>query len=88
MIVWKNHISEDFKKNPSLLINNGVGIGGTIFLDYNKMVDYLIKNGRRWHVAEIDMEEHEFKNINNFMAISLVSRYSKSGFKPLIETQG
>lgn len=88
MKVWKVHISEDFEKNPFLLANNGVGIGGTVFLNYYKMLSYFIKDYRRWHVAEIDMEEHELKKINSdFMATSLVNKISKNGFKPLIKSK-
>lgn len=34
VLVWKHHIAEDFEKDPSLLYDNGVGSGGTIFTDF------------------------------------------------------
>ena len=84
MKVYKHHISIDFEKDPSLLRNNGVGKGGTIFLDYNKMEHYLSFTGKRWHYVELEMKKYEFVLINDFMATSLVRKVSKNDFQPLV----
>ena len=83
MKVWKHHVSEHFEENPKLLHNNGVGIGGTVFTDYDKMKEYLKQDPRRFHVVELEMEPYEIKMINDFMGVSLVRRISKTDFKPM-----
>jgi hypothetical protein len=44
----------------------GAAAGATIFLDYDVMIQYLKKDGRRWCVAELNVEKNEilydFKN--------------------------
>ncbi len=65
MRAWKHHIAEHFE-NGSVKWDAGVGAGATIFLDYDFMIEYLKKDGRRWCVAELDVEKneisHDFKN--------------------------
>ena len=51
--VWKHHISEHFYNGTNPIKGVGAGKGATIFLDYNKMVEYLKKDGREWCVAKI-----------------------------------
>ena len=93
MIVYKHHISKHFEEDPSLLKNNGVGIGGTIFLNYDFMVKFLKEHTRRrWHYAKLKMKKSEFVVMDfvtedRYMATSLVKRKSREGFKPLEETQ-
>lgn len=81
---WKHHISEDFE-NGKMPIESGAGKGGTIFLDYKTMIDYLKNDGRRWHVAELDLDRDPiiFNFDNNYMATIDIDKPSKSGFKPL-----
>lgn len=79
---WKHHISEHFKGTD---IENGAGAGGTIFLDYDRMIEYLKKDGRAWHVAELDLLytpiRFDFKN--DYMATILTDWPSVSGFHPV-----
>lgn len=86
---WKHHISEDFEKDPSLLgKGNGPDAGATVFLDFDKMVEYLNKTGRRWHVCEFVCTKNDLEFIypdNNWMARIKVSKPSLNGFHPLEE---
>jgi|TARA_R110000751_G_scaffold15422_4_gene50027 hypothetical protein len=83
-IVWKHHISEHFK-DGTLTTDGGAGVGGTVFMDYEKMVEYLKKDGREWYVAELEVDETEleFNFKQNYMATILVNRISKTGYKPI-----
>lgn len=54
---WKHHRAEDFEKDPSLIYPNGVGKGGTIFLDYNKMIQYLKMIGGHWYICELILKD-------------------------------
>ena len=81
---WKHHISSDFG-NTSTSDKNGAGKGGTIFLDYDKMLDYLKADGRKWHVAELYLESHPIRYDfgNNYMATILEDCESDVGFASL-----
>jgi hypothetical protein len=81
---WKHHIADDFENDLSLCFQNGVGAGGTIFLDYSKMIDYLQKDGGKWYVAELDLFNTpiSFDFGNDYMATILVSCLSNTGFIP------
>jgi hypothetical protein len=56
MRAWKHHISQHFIDDPSLLHNNGPAAGAAIFLDYHFMTAFLSKDGREWHICEIEVE--------------------------------
>lgn len=82
---WKHHRAEDFIKNPSLMHPNGVGKGGTIFLDYNKMIRYLENIGGDWYVCEL-MLNNDLVILNHshsWMVDVDHSISSEKGFKPL-----
>jgi hypothetical protein len=83
-IVWKHHISEHFK-DGTLTTDGGAGVGGTVFIDYEKMMEYLKKDGREWYVAELEVDETEleFNFKQNYVATILVNRISKTGYKPI-----
>lgn len=90
MIVWKHHIAEDYEKNGVPTLGNGVGVGGTVFLDFNRMVDWLKQNDKRaFYVAPIDMNvsELEFNQPETFMADSRVKKISVGPFAPIAEWQ-
>lgn len=86
MLAYKHHISEHFEEDPSLVFDNGAGKGGTVFLDYDKMVDYLMNDGRRWHICtlEVNINELKFEFNNDWMATILVNKKAIDYFKPLI----
>ena len=83
MKAWKHHIAEHFEEDPSLCRNNGAGAGATIFTDFAAMKDHLEQTGRRWYVAELEVEEDEISRINADMATILVYKDAVSEFKPL-----
>lgn len=85
MKVWKHHIAEHFEEDPSLCQNNGAGEGSTVFTDFDAMKDHLSHTGRRWYVAELEVEEDEIARIDANMATMLVYKESETGFKPLEE---
>lgn len=81
---WKHHISEHF---VGLVDNrNGAGAGATIFLDYNKMLEFLKRDGRKWHIAELDLQNCPIRFDFNcdYMATILIDWPSVSGFRPII----
>ena len=85
-LAWKHHISEHFESGSCPANLNGAGKGATIFIDYNKMIEYLKKDGRHWHVAELKLQNEllVFEFGNNYMATIQSSCLSDQGFKPCI----
>ena len=85
-LAWKHHISEHFENGNCPTHPNGAGKGATIFTDYNKMIDYLKKDGRHWHVAELNLQNEPliFEFGNNYMATIQRDFLSENGFKPCI----
>jgi hypothetical protein len=84
-VCWKHHLSENFK-NGTPTHPNGVGVGGTVFTNYEKMIEYLKHDGRQWHIAEILLENEPliFEFDNDWMATIPFNKLSNTGFKPLI----
>lgn len=80
---WKHHVSDHFTSADS--DGNGAGAGGTIFLDYAKMLQYLKADGRKWHVAELCLRDCPilFDFANDYMATILIDWPSESGFHPI-----
>tara|TARA_B100001778_G_scaffold334952_1_gene349453 strand:- start:500 stop:2074 length:1575 start_codon:yes stop_codon:yes gene_type:complete len=88
VLVWKHHIAEDFEQDPSLLYDNGVGSGGTVFTDFGKMVNWLSGNDkRRFYVVPIVMnsKDLEFDPSIPFMATSRIEQKSPYRFAPIEE---
>lgn len=85
-IAWKHHISEHFENSKCETIPNGAGKGGTIFIDYEKMINYLKEDGRNWHIAELNLfnEPLIFKFKNKWMANITKNIHSEKGFKKLV----
>jgi len=83
--VWKHHIAKHFE-DGTLITDAYPDIGSTVFTNYNLMVEYLKRDGRRWYVAELKLENETlvFEFGNNYMAT--IQRYylSEQGFKPCI----
>ena len=79
---WKHHISEDFESGKCPL-SGGAGMGGTIFTDYIEMIKYLREDGRRWHIAELNLEDEQiiFEFDNFYMATTTRNIPSDEGFK-------
>lgn len=84
-IIYKHHISEHFESGECPLFPNGVGKGGTVFLDYNFMIDYLKKTNKKWHIAKIELNNEPllFEFDSELMATTLRSHSSFTGFYPL-----
>ena len=85
MKAYKHHISENFT-NGKTEIFSGPAKGSTIFLDYDKMVEYLREDGREWHVCEIVVEKQEYiLNFgNDYMATILVDKHATKPFEKLV----
>jgi len=84
--VWKHHIAKDYEINGVPTIGNGVGKGGTVFTDFDKMKDWLAHNDtRKFYFAPITMckDELDFEFDVPFMATSLVQRTSDGPFAPV-----
>lgn len=84
--VWKHHISEHFKPIGDIPCHpNGGGKGGTVFLDYETMLQYLKNDGREWHIAELNVNESDIiRNPGNGQTATLLRGiYSDHGFKKL-----
>lgn len=81
---WKHHISDHFEANL-ISHDNGAGIGATIFINYDKMIEYLEEDGRKWHIAELSLSDEylSFDYGNNYMATINKNIPSLNGFKPL-----
>ena len=83
---WKHHSAANFTKeeNPSPRHPNGAGKGGTIFIDFNAMIDYLEADGREWYIAELDLNKTPILfDMGNFgMATILTDLQSEKGFFP------
>ena len=83
---WKHHISKHFDEGSMPTSPNGAGKGGTVFIDYEKMIEYLTEDGRNWHIAELDLKDEPliFEYGNDWMATVTRNIFSKEGFKPCI----
>lgn len=81
----EHHLSEHFIETPNLASNNGAGYGATIFLDYDKMIEYLKEDGRTWHICELDLCDNYVDYIfdNTYMVKLLESMSSKLEYFPL-----
>ena len=79
---WKHHIAEDFTINGVPTHPNGAGKGGTIFLDFYFMCEYLKSDGRDWFIADLELVEEplllEFNS--KYMANTTREIDSKRGF--------
>ena len=85
MRVYKHHISSHFEEDPTLLHNNGAGRGGTVFLNFQKMLERLSKSQQDWHYCELDVEEYEIQRNNQDpdLATILVNKKADGSFKSL-----
>jgi len=85
-LAWKHHIAEHFENGTCPIHPNGAGKGATIFTNYQKMIDYLKKDGRRWYVAELKLKNEPliFEFGNDYMATIQRDCLSERGFKPCI----
>lgn len=83
--VWKLHVSQHFIDDPTLLgPGNGVGKGGTVFLDYDYMLMYARASGVQWHVAEIEAPIELLFRIDDKRALAFDAIESAEGFKLLV----
>ena len=82
-VAWKHHISQDFENSD--IVGGGAASGGTIFLDYKEMVEYLKSDGRSWHAAKLNLVNVPiFFEFNcDYMATILVDWVSDEGFLPV-----
>ena len=83
MIVWKHHLSDNFKNGKSPISNNGVGKGGTIFFDLNKIEELLGKD--KYWVVPVMMDENEFEVLDEDTAESKVDRIGLGDFASIDE---
>ena len=79
--VWKHHIAKDFE-DGTLITDAYPAIDSTVFTDYDLMIDYLKRDGRRWYIAELDVDETEIEILENgYMATIKVIKKPKEEFK-------
>ena len=85
-LAWKHHVSKHFEDGSMPLSPNGAGKGATIFTDYEKMINYLKEDGRKWHIAELNLKDEPliFEFGNDWMATVSRDILSEQGFKPCI----
>jgi hypothetical protein len=86
MKAWKHHISEHFEPIGFIPCHpNGGGKGGTIFLNYQTMIEYLKNTEMDWHVAELNVTESQITRHpnNKYLATLNESVGSDFGFYPL-----
>lgn len=84
-LAWKHHIAEHFENGLCVTHPNGAGKGATVFTDYQKMIEYLNDDGRKWYVAELKLENEllNFEFGNDYMATIKSNCLSEEGFKPI-----
>lgn len=82
--VWKHHVSEDFA-NGTPTHPNGGGVGGTVFLSYDRMIPYLFDAGREFHIAELWVRPWEIEVVDDVIGMATLkyARLSLTGFKPM-----
>jgi len=85
LIVYKHHIASDFIKDPSLCSNNGGGKGGTVFFEYDYMIEFLrVHCGNiKWYYCVLDVEPFDIIKINENIAQLKKDVPSIIDFKPL-----
>lgn len=79
MIAYKHHVSEHFPDKVKL--NAGVGKGATMFLDYEYMKQYLLEDGRQWHIVKVEVEESDFTYYNKALGMVTALRNIKTKYK-------
>jgi hypothetical protein len=90
MIAYKHHVSQFFIDHPTAMYSaNAVLIGATIFLDFGAMLDYLRRDGRKWHVCTLNVDRgdynHDFINMN---MVTLLVEKATSNFVPMEYAMG
>ena len=82
-LAWKHHVSKDFDNG---IVSGGAGKGATIFLDYDNMIKYLKEDGRKWHIAELKLNNEALimEYGNDWMATTTRNIPSIEGFKALV----
>lgn len=82
---WKHHKASNFISGSSQPHPNGAGAGGTIFLDYERMLEYFGSDVAQWWVCELELQNDpiRFDFGNTPMVTILVNKPSKEGFKPI-----
>jgi hypothetical protein len=81
--VWKHHIADHFE--DGLCSRNATIVSkGTVFTNYDKMLFYLYKTGRRWYIAELEVDETEIVMYKNgYMATILVDKEPRVEFRSI-----
>ena len=83
MKAWKHQIAEHFE-DGTLTTDAFPALGSTVFTNYEKMVSYLRKDGRRWYIAELEVNEEEIEPFKNgFMATIKVIKQPITKFELL-----
>jgi hypothetical protein len=84
MRAWKHHLKAPYLHSQDVF-RIGAGAGGAVFLDYDKMLQYLKQDSNEYEVAEIEvaLDELRFDYGNDWMATILVDRFSSTGFQPI-----
>ena len=78
---WKLHIASDFIANGVPLSPNGVGAGGSVYLDYNKMIDSLDGDYVTYYYCGLDLIDAPITMDNDFIATIHCNWRSIEGFK-------
>jgi hypothetical protein len=83
MKIYKHHLSENIEKRKTP-INGGIGKSATVFINFDYMVAYLKKDGRRWHYceAEVDINDLLF-NFKNYYMATIKIAYCARNYKKL-----
>lgn len=77
-LYWKHHLSIHFQNGLAPISNNGVGIGGHVFSDFDKMIDVIGES--KYYVCPVMLEDSELEKIEDNIFCSKVCRIGVGDF--------
>ena len=77
-IYWKAHIAADFERNGVSVSENGVGVGGDLFVDFAKMVERI--GTSKFFIAPVELRFFEVGPEENNVVRSKVKKISCGNF--------
>ena len=80
-IFWKCHIASDFESGNAPVGNNGVGIGGHCFRDFNDMCSRI--DVQRYYAIPVVLFPWEYRDCGDGIVESLVDRMGIGEFSAI-----
>ena len=80
-LYWKHHLAQHFIEGKAPIKNNGVGAGGDVFLDFDKMADKIGKD--KYWVCPVELWDDEVVFMEDNIYRSKVKKIGIGDFGPI-----